>query len=445
MGCSSAKNLNSGAAGGVSDSSRAPRAATTAQSFQDAYDVDRQIGEGTYARVYLARPRNSQRAVEERAVKVIDLRRAREPAEAVRQGQSAVHEVLVLRVLGGSAHVVQFYECFITGSLCYMVLEKCDRTFYNTLAAARTFDELTVGRMLSQVLLGLRHLHAVGVVHRDVKPDNILCSGEGEGTMKLCDFGLSDFLPSTGRFPGTRMVGTAPFMAPEMVQRCGYDQKVDLWSVGVIVYVLFFGSFPYVPSVMSRSMMRRAIEIGHPQPSFRPVVPEAAEGEQQRRSKEGESFVGLLLTRLASYRPDAGDALNHAFIVRATRPAAAADTVELPSLKPLLESARKAGAFDTWGGPQDGRQRSTSRSPARAKSSAGSQNGAGSPAPGAPVVSAAAEAVSSEKAMQHQLTPKWVAQASYSTTCSGGSTGRLRSSSDGSTAAGWSPRLPSPR
>merc|ERR1719158_1096216 len=113
------------------------------------------------------------------------------------------------------------------------------------LEAQQLYDEFTVKGVLLGMLRALEAIHSVHVVHRDIKPDNFLCSG-GLHTIKLCDFGLAESVAASGHQVVMRDIyGTAPFMSPEMLSCNGYDISTDMWSFAVIAYVMMLGSFPY--------------------------------------------------------------------------------------------------------------------------------------------------------------------------------------------------------
>lgn len=105
--------------------------------------------------------------------------------------------------------------------------------------------------MMKDVFLGLEYLHRQGIVHRDIKPDNILCANTTKPlNVKIADFGLSNFLQmeEEGDTDGTLAsgVGTPYYVAPEMIAKKKYGPPVDLWSCGVLLYILLSGRFPFV-------------------------------------------------------------------------------------------------------------------------------------------------------------------------------------------------------
>jgi len=98
--------------------------------------------------------------------------------------------------------------------------------------------------LLDKILDAVKYLHENGIAHRDLKPENLLCSGEDEDEIvKIADFGLSKMFSA-----GEKLMtgcGTPGYVAPEVLLSETYDNKVDLWSIGVITYILLSGYSPF--------------------------------------------------------------------------------------------------------------------------------------------------------------------------------------------------------
>eukprot|EP00418_Pyrodinium_bahamense_P014802 CAMPEP_0179128974 /NCGR_PEP_ID=MMETSP0796-20121207/61174_1 /TAXON_ID=73915 /ORGANISM="Pyrodinium bahamense, Strain pbaha01" /LENGTH=313 /DNA_ID=CAMNT_0020827837 /DNA_START=1 /DNA_END=939 /DNA_ORIENTATION=- len=217
-------------------------------------------------------------------------------------------------------------------------MEKCDMTLLQALESAPELSECTLVRIFKEMLQALDGIHMLQVVHRDVKPDNFLCCGE-ERTIKLCDFGLAGVLPSSdSELSG--VYGTAPYMSPEMVRGDDYGTETDVWSLGVLAYVLLCGQFPYQPLDRSSEAMKNAIAVGIPSPTFQPT--EKLYDASMRLSPEASAFLRLVLDRDKARRPSAADALQFAW---------PASPVSGPrneqSFRSMLVAAKRAGAFDT--------------------------------------------------------------------------------------------------
>jgi serine/threonine protein kinase len=155
------------------------------------------------------------------------------------------------------------------------------------------------------ILQGINHIHNHGIVHRDIKAENFLCSQDDLHGIKLCDFGLSIMLPKSGKL--SIISGTAPYMSPEMLNYEGYDAKTDVWSFGVIVYAMMFDEFPYMPDRTTSEAMKTTIRKGIPEPRFAKV---SGENSGDAGLKDLKAFAKRLLRRRPEDRPTALEALQ---------------------------------------------------------------------------------------------------------------------------------------
>lgn len=143
------------------------------------------------------------------------------------------------------------------------------------------------------MVAGLAHVHSCGIIHRDIKPQNYLlgygCDIKISANVKLADFGLAVPIKAVSR---EDQAGTTLFMAPEMINMDYWNEKVDLWSFGVTLYLFLFGKFPYTPCAV------------HPKevPSFKAVA------SCPQPSPAFLEFVELLLAREYKRRPSAATA-----------------------------------------------------------------------------------------------------------------------------------------
>lgn len=312
------------------------------KQFHEEYNLKGKLGKGAFAQVHLAHKVSDTSQV---AVKITDLRGShkddREEVDA-RIKRAVEREVVILRRVGAQEYCVNFFEDYAEGLLSYIVMERCDMTLLQAMERSPELTEKTWVRIIKEMLKGMHNIHQLGVVHRDIKPDNFLCTGE-HSTVKLCDFGLAEVLASpTSELKG--VYGTAPFMSPEMLGASGYGAATDVWSLGVIAYVILLGQFPYQPIETSAKAMKAAIVAGVPAPTFKPRA-SLDIGGQCRLSPNARDFLHATLDRNKAARPSAAAALSLPWLSDSEKN----DQWSMPSLRPMLYAAKRAGAFDTRG------------------------------------------------------------------------------------------------
>lgn len=308
------------------------------------------LGRGAYASVYAVS--KTEADPPKYAAKVISLKVVKGricPA----QEHMVEREVSVLERVAeaGSESVVRFHESFRECSTVYILMELCEQTLFEMLEGLEDITEATYAPLLRDMLGALAAIHSVGVVHRDIKPDNFMCTGRGASrSVKLCDFGLAKFISAASKLELHGVNGTAPFMAPEMVKGLRYNAKVDTWSLGVIFYLFLFGHFPYMPRVWTCDEMKWAIQSGNPPPRFAPRCygsPEAGQAGSVAPDAVSPAATRLavaLLERAPPDRASAGAALAHDFVRDGDRRDRAR-----PSLRPMFASAARCGAFGNAG------------------------------------------------------------------------------------------------
>ncbi|ESQ40029.1 hypothetical protein EUTSA_v10013601mg [Eutrema salsugineum] len=201
------------------------------------YEVGRLLGQGTFAKVYHARNLKTGDSV---AVKVIDKDRILK----VGMTEQIKREVSVMRLLR-HPNIVELHEVMATKSKIYFVMEH--------VKGGELFDKVSSGKLresvarkyFQQLVRAIDYCHSRGVCHRDLKPENLLL--DEEGNLKVSDFGLSA-LADSRRHDGLlhTTCGTPAYVAPEVISRNGYDGfKADVWSCGVILFVLLAGYLPF--------------------------------------------------------------------------------------------------------------------------------------------------------------------------------------------------------
>ncbi|KFM23332.1 Serine/threonine-protein kinase 36 [Auxenochlorella protothecoides] len=201
--------------------------------FVGRYRVLELVGEGSFGKVFKARKTGSLATV---AVKLITKRGKNE-----RDLLGLRQEIDILRTMRHE-HIIQMLDAFETATDFCVVTEFAQGELFQILEDDRSLSEGVVRDVARQLVAALHYLHSHRIIHRDMKPQNILLSAAG--TVKLCDFGFARSL-SAHTLMVTSVKGTPLYMAPELVQERPYNHTVDLWSLGVILYELYVGQPPF--------------------------------------------------------------------------------------------------------------------------------------------------------------------------------------------------------
>ena len=231
--------------------------------FDGRYKVLKKLGSGGMATVYLAEDQELGRRV---AIKILDSKHASDAqfVERFRREASSA---------AGLSHpnIVQIYDRGKAEGTYYIAMEVCE---------GRTLKELIVDRGPSpipvavnygrQILAALRFAHRNGVVHRDIKPHNVLV--DEEGRVKVTDFGIARAGASEMTEVGS-IIGTAQYLSPEQARGAPVDARSDLYSVGVVLYELLTGEAPYNGETPVEIAMKHLSAVPEPPSAKRPDVP----------------------------------------------------------------------------------------------------------------------------------------------------------------------------
>ncbi|XP_047151913.1 CDPK-related kinase 1-like isoform X2 [Vigna umbellata] len=212
-------------------------------------------------------------------------------------------EVKILRALTGHKNLVQFYDAYEDNDNVYIVMELCKggELLDKILSRGGKYSEEDARIVMIQILSVVAFCHLQGVVHRDLKPENFLyISTDENSTLKVIDFGLSDYVKPDERL--NDIVGSAYYVAPEVLHR-SYGTEADMWSIGVIAYILLCGSRPFWARTES-GIFRAVLKAD---PSF-------DEAPWPSLSADAVDFVKRLLNKDYRKRLTAAQALSHPWL-----------------------------------------------------------------------------------------------------------------------------------
>ncbi|KAL7102201.1 hypothetical protein ACP275_08G104700 [Erythranthe tilingii] len=267
------------------------------KDFVKKYTIGKLLGHGQFGYTYVAIDKSNGDRV---AVKRIEKNKMVLPIAV----EDVKREVKILKALAGHENVVHFYNAFEDDSYVYIVMELCeggellDRILSKKDSRYTEKDAAIVVRQMLKVAAEC-HLH--GFVHRDMKPENFLFKSPKEDShLKATDFGLSDLIRPGKKFQD--IVGSAYYVAPEVLRRKSGAES-DVWSIGVITYILLCGRRPFWDKTEDGIFK----EVLRNKPDFRrkpwPGISNAA-----------KDFVNKLLVKDPRARLTAAQALSHPWV-----------------------------------------------------------------------------------------------------------------------------------
>ncbi|KAG1699493.1 hypothetical protein DVH05_012906 [Phytophthora capsici] len=203
----------------------------------DDFEIGRELGTGKFGQVYLAREKNSRMVV---ALKVL----VKEQLKAAGVAHQLRKEVEIHSRIRHE-NILPLYATFQDATRVYLVLKYAGGgDLYKKMRSmpGRRFPERQAMLYTAQLVSALEACHQQHVIHRDIKPENLLLSDEG--TIQLADFGWSSANVTAATRRDT-LCGTLDYLSPEMIRGEKYDESVDIWAVGIIMYELLVGKPPF--------------------------------------------------------------------------------------------------------------------------------------------------------------------------------------------------------
>ncbi|KAF8104242.1 hypothetical protein N665_0176s0052 [Sinapis alba] len=205
--------------------------------ISDKYILGRELGRGEFGITYLCTDRDTREAL---ACKSISKRKLRTAVDV----EDVRREVAIMSTLPEHPNVVKLKATYEDGENVHLVMELCEGgELFDRIVARGHYTERAAAAVARTVAEVVMMCHSNGVVHRDLKPENFLFANKKENSaLKAIDFGLSVFFKPGDKFK--EIVGSPYYMAPEVLKR-DYGPEVDVWSAGVIIYILLCGVPPF--------------------------------------------------------------------------------------------------------------------------------------------------------------------------------------------------------
>ncbi|KAM3137303.1 hypothetical protein pb186bvf_010673 [Paramecium bursaria] len=256
--------------------------------YRESYVNLKVLGKGTFAKVLLA-----ERKQDKKQFAVKTFMKSQDKYKL-----SLLNEINVLRVCD-HPNIIKLYEIHESQEYIYMIMELLEGgELYETIIKNGSFQEKIIAKIMFKIFDALEYLHKRQIMHRDLKPENIVLKDQ-DYDIKLVDFGLAAFFNSD---QSSKRCGTPGYVAPEILEDQKYDEKVDVFSAGVILYVLLSGTSPFYAENLDDILEKnRECNIDF---------------QIKGVSKEAKELLQLTLSPDPKQRISATQALNHKFITQ---------------------------------------------------------------------------------------------------------------------------------
>ena len=266
--------------------------------FDDFYDMDtEELGKGAYAVVHKCKRKSDGK---ELAVKICDRTKLSGEEE-----EGLQDEISILKALD-HGNIVKLYDVFEEMDKYYLVMEMCNGgELFDRIVLKQKYNEKEARDLIKILLEAIKYIHDNRVVHRDLKPENLLLESKNDdANVKIADFGFAQRLEDNQLLKD--QCGTPGYVAPEIIRMKLYDTKVDMWSIGVISYIILAGYPPFYSE--DQKKLFRKIKNGEyvfHSPHWDDV------------SQDAKDYISGLLTVNPASRLSADDALKHPWITSA--------------------------------------------------------------------------------------------------------------------------------
>ncbi|RCN51099.1 kinase domain protein [Ancylostoma caninum] len=283
--------------------------------FEQCYERSKLIGDGKFGKVYLVREKSTGT---EFAAKVIRLKQQADRQEVER-------EVSILTQLR-HPRIAQIYDAFYTANnevVLVMEIVRGGELFDRVADENYVLTEQAVVMIICQLCEAIDYIHEQNILHLDIKPENIMCVSQTGNRIKLIDFGLARYYDGTQEL--RYMAGTPEFAAPEVIKYEQLDFHTDMWSVGVITYILLSGYSPFLGENICETYCN--VEKG---------VWEFTE-EFDSVSEEAKDFVSRLIVYDKRKRMLPKECLAHPWIAKHRAKASSDTHLERPAEGPVMD------------------------------------------------------------------------------------------------------------
>ncbi|DBA79173.1 hypothetical protein WJX77_004780 [Trebouxia sp. C0004] len=329
-------------------------------TFYIQYETLEELGEGAFGKALKCRRRRDNQIF---VVKI--MHESKMSAKAI---EEAKNEVKVLNSLN-HPNIVKYYECYQERNMMHIIMEFCQEGDLDS--AIKKYKgylpEDDIMLKFVQIALALHYTHSKGIIHRDLKANNIFCSAHG--IVKLGDFGISKALGDNQNVART-MVGTPYYMSPEILKGKAYDGKTDVWAIGCVLYEMcalkkafdasnlgaitvkvMSGKFPPIPAHYSNDLKELVEALIKKEPEARPSLQEILDLAYVRRHMQlyRDHVARHITERQTSFQRSLSQFNLEAMAQAADGGPAAEGGAEAAALQAHLDSAMQAGLIQING------------------------------------------------------------------------------------------------
>ena len=200
------------------------------------YEIIKTLGEGAFGQVHLVKNKITKSIREMKVIKKID-------TIVENNDQEVLNEINVLKKID-HPNVIKIFEFYISKDSYYLITEYCSEGDLFDLIKKVPLTEIQVAYVMYQIFSALNYCHKMKIIHRDLKPENILIAKNENNFLriKICDFGTSQIFKKDEK--QSEIVGSVYYIAPEVILK-DYNFKCDLWSCGIMMYILLTRKIPF--------------------------------------------------------------------------------------------------------------------------------------------------------------------------------------------------------
>ena len=267
--------------------------ATGYTNLSDIYDIKEKLGSGKFGLIKLGINKKTNQKV---AIKIMSKSNmANDDLELVRT------EIEILKICQ-HPNIIQLYDVFENINYFYIIMEYCSGGDLFSYLEKRNFrlPENQACKFMHKMCAAIYYIHQYGIAHRDLKPENVLMTSNDENAdLRILDFGLSKIIGPDEKC--TEPYGTLSYVAPEVLLDIPYGKEVDLWSLGVIAYLMLSGSLPFDDRESEEEIARKTVSED---PPYKGSI-------WKKISNEAKDFIKKLLVKNPEKRMNVKEALQH--------------------------------------------------------------------------------------------------------------------------------------